>query len=73
MYITRISRVTRNSKQVFFYNGETPVTSLFRGSSEEFSYENVNLYKGNYVERIVGMYSLYSIQPCLTTRLGKRC
>ena len=73
MYITRISRVTRNSKQVFFYNEETPVTSLFRGSSEEFSYENVNLYKGNCVERIVGMYSLYSIQPSLTTRLGKRC
>ena len=45
----------------------------YRGSSEEFSYENVNLYKGNCVERIVGMYSLYSIQPCLTTRLGKRC
>ncbi len=73
MYITRISRVAHNSKQVISNNEETPATSLFRGSSEEFSYENVNLYKGNYVERIVGMYSLYSIQPCLTTRLGKRC
>ena len=64
MYITRISRVAHNSKQVISNNEETPVTSLFRGSSEEFSYENVNLYKGNCVERIVGMYSLYSIQPC---------
>ena len=73
MYITRISRVAHNSKQVIFNNEETPVTSLFRGFSEEFSYENVNLYKGNCVERIVGMYSLYSIQPSLTTRLGKRC
>lgn len=73
MYITRISRVAHNSKQVIFNNEETPVTSLFRGFSEEFSYENVNLYKGNCVERIVGMYSLYSIQPRLTTRLGKRC
>ena len=73
MYITRISRVAHNSKQVISNNEETPVTSLFRGSSEEFSYENVNLYKGNCVERIVGMYSLYSIQPCLTPRLGKRC
>ena len=73
MYITRISRVAHNSKQVISNNEETPVTSLFRGSSEEFSYENVNLYKGNCVERIVGMYSLYSIQPSLTTRLGKRC
>ncbi len=73
MYITRISRVAHNSKQVISNNEETPVTSLFRGPSEEFSYENVNLYKGNCVERIVGMYSLYSIQPCLTTRLGKRC
>ena len=73
MYITRISRVAHNSKQVISNNEETPVTSLFRGSSEEFSYENVNLYKGNCVERIVGMYSLYSIQPCLTTRLVKRC
>lgn len=73
LYITRISRVAHNSKQVISNNEETPVTSLFRGSSEEFSYENVNLYKGNCVERIVGMYSLYSIQPCLTTRLGKRC
>ena len=73
MYITRISRVAHNSKQVISNNEETPVTSLFRGSSEEFSYENVNLYKGNCVERIVGMYSLYSIQPCLTTRLGKLC
>ena len=73
MYITRISRVAHNSKQVISNNEETPVTSLFRGFSEEFSYENVNLYKGNCVERIVGMYSLYSIQPRLTTRLGKRC
>ena len=55
MYITRISRVAHNSKQVISNNEETPVTSLFRGSSEEFSYENVNLYKGNCVERIVGM------------------
>ena len=73
MYITRISRVAHNSKQVISNNEETPATSLFRGFSEEFSYENVNLYKGNCVERIFEMYSLYSIQPCLTTRLGKRC
>ncbi len=30
---------------------ETPETLLFRGFFEEFSYENVNLYKGNFVER----------------------
>lgn len=40
---------------------ETPETLLFRGFSEEFSYENVNLYKGNCLERILRIHSLYSM------------
>ena len=67
MYITRISRVAHNSKQVISNNEETPVTSLFRGSSEEFSYENVNLksLKNSYFPYIF-VYHMYTIYQVIT-------
>lgn len=68
MYITRISRVAHNSKQVISNNEETPVTSLFRGSSEEFSYENVNLYKGKLAFLISTILNAY-INKCLSVVL----
>lgn len=68
MYITRISRVAHNSKQVISNNEETPVTSLFRGSSEEFSYENVNLYKGKLAFLVSTILNAY-INKCLSVVL----
>ena len=67
MYITRISRVAHNSKQVISNNEETPVTSLLRGSSEEFSYENVNLksLKNSYFPYIF-VYHMYTIYQVIT-------
>jgi hypothetical protein len=68
LYITRISRVAHNSKQVISNNEETPVTSLFRGSSEEFSYENVNLYKGKLAFLVSTILNAY-INKCLSVVL----
>ena len=68
MYITRISRVAHNSKQVISNNEETPVTSLFRGFSEEFSYENVNLYKGKLAFLVSTILNAY-INKCLSVVL----
>ena len=62
----RILRVYCDQKYTRTQHEKTPEIGHFRGSFEEFSYENVNLYKGKFIERPYGRRPLFHIPGLLT-------